>query len=494
MKKLLLGIDQGTSGLKMTLFKSDGEVVVSVTKSYKTYYPGPNQVEQNCEDWWLAIKSGLKVLLGHPEVEAKQIVGIGIDGISWSCIPIDKSGNVLYPTMIWLDRRASKETKWMKEVCGEEALIQASGNPIDAAYITPKILWLKNNKPDIYNQTDQFLQSNSYLVYKLTAQFSQDVSQGYGYHFFDIKTGQYNESIVNQLGLSLDKFPDIYACHDIVGSVTEDVALETGLLVGTPVVAGGLDAACCTLGAGVLKVGQTQEQGGQAGGMSIVTETPSVHPNLILGYHVVPDLWLLQGGTTGGGGTLRWFHQEFKTQTLSNFESLSEAAKEAEIGCGGITYLPYMKGERSPIWNTKAKGVFYGLSFESTQKDIIRSIMEGVAFSLMHNLNTALEVDVDIDGLISVGGSSNSEIWTQIKADVTNQVIEVPYSDHATALGAAILAGIGCGVYDTFSDAVEKTVKIRRVHQPNIKDHLEYKQHYDTYMKLSHLMNEHMWL
>jgi len=493
MKDLLLGIDQGTSGCKMTVFDTDGQVMASVTKGYETKYPKPNHVEQDCEDWWLAVQDGIIELLNSNTFEGSNIVGIGVDGISWTPIPIDHNGKVLGPAMIWLDRRAAEEAQYMKEICGEDRLLKISGNPIDPAYMAPKILWYKKHQPELYANTDKFLQSNGFLVFKLTGEISQDISQGYGYHFFDISSGTWQQEILEELDIAADKLPPIVSCHDIVGYVTEEVSRLTGLKVGIPVVAGGLDAACCTLGAGVIDVGQTQEQGGQAGGMSIVSEVPCVHPDLILGYHVIPNKWLLQGGTTGGGGALRWFHREFSTDSMITFETLSCAASETEIGSNQIIFLPYMKGERSPIWKTEAKGVFYGLSFEASKKQMLRSIMEGVAYSLKHNLDTAMEVDTIVNGLVSVGGSSNSEVWTQMKSDVTNQIIKVPYSDHATALGAAILAGVGCGVYASFEEAIAKTVTIKKIYRPDEKNHMKYNEFYKTYIKLSQLLNDNMW-
>ncbi len=271
---------------------------------------------------------------------------------------------------------------------------------------------------------------------------------------FDMKSGTYNLEIIEALGLDPDKFVQPSACHTVVGQVTPEAALLTGLEVGTPVVAGGLDAACCTLGAGVIDVGQTQEQGGQAGGMSIVWTTKKPSP-FDFGYHVVPDLWLLQGGTTGGGGTINWFHREFGNVSES-FATMSQMAEEIQPGSDGVIFLPYMKGERSPLWNANAKGVYYGIAFDKSKGHFIRSTMEGVAYSLRHNLDVAKEVGVQVEHLYSVGGSANSKVWTQMKADITGCRIDVPYADYATGLGAAILAGVGVGLYSDFNEAVKK--------------------------------------
>jgi xylulokinase len=380
----------------------------------------------------------------------------------------------------------------MKEKAGEDKLTGLNGNPVDPAYITPKILWIKENEPDVYANTYKFLQSNGFIAFKLTGEYSQDYSQGYGFHFFDIAKGRYDGNTADELGISLDLLAPLYHCHQIIGTVTQKAAEETGLLPGIPVTAGGLDAACCTLGAGVIRPGQAQEQGGQAGGMSIQVDQPLIHPKLILGYHVIPNQWLLQGGTVGGSGTLRWFNEQLGTfeqqqaneRNVSSYEIMSQEAGGIQTGSDGLLFLPYMAGERSPIWDSKARGVYFGLSFQKTRAHMIRAIMEGVGFSLLHNLETAAEAGAEAKDLNSVGGAANSLVWTQIKADITGKVIHVPYSDHATTLGAALLAGVGAGIYGSFEEAVDKTVHITRTHYPDQMNNRIYKGYYELYLEL----------
>ena len=295
-----------------------------------------------------------------------------------------------------------------------------------------------------------------------------------------------------KLGIPMEFLPDIVSCDHVVGTVTEKAAGECGLAEGTPVVAGGLDAACGTLGAGVIHPGETQEQGGQAGGMSICMDTYKADPRLILGFHVVHGQWLLQGGTTGGGGVMRWFEREFagyeremqKQNGKSSLVQLNEIANEAAPGSDGVVFLPYMAGERSPIWNPDAKGVFYGLDFSKTKGHMVRACMEGVAFSLRHNLEVAEEAGADAQVLRAMGGSANSLLWTQIKSDITGKPILVPSSDTATTLGAAILAGVGVGFYKDYEEAVSLTVKTTREHQPNPENKAVYDRNYQTYLKL----------
>lgn len=485
---MLLGIDIGTSACKIALFEHDGSVMASVSQSYETFYPYPGWAQQNPDSWWDAVCHGIKQLIQITGFDPAQIDGIGVDGQSWSMVPVDRDGNCLACTPIWLDTRAQPVCDELEQKMDTDRIFSIAGNVLRPSYSTPKIIWLKREYPEIYRETDKFLQSNSFIVMKLTGEKSQDYSQGYGLHFFDQTKLVYDEYLADDFGIELDKLPQLYPCHSIVGSVTSRAALECGLKEGTPVVAGGLDAACGTLGAGVYQEGQTQEQGGQAGGMSICTSAATPHPSLILGTHVVPGKWLLQGGTVGGGGVLRWFKQELGDHM--NFDSLVELAGEIPAGAEGVRFLPYMSGERSPIWNPNAKGVFFGLSFDKTKGHMVRAALEGVAFSLEHNLRIAAETGIQIDSLTAMGGAAKSYLWTQIKADVTGKVFEVTGADTATALGAAMVAGVGTGVYRDFEDAVSRTTKITRVHIPDDRMHEIYKDAMEHYLKLYESLKE----
>lgn len=488
MGKVLLGIDIGTSACKVALFEESGQVIAQANRPYQLYYPNPGWVEQDPEEWWEAICAGIQDVLKQSQVQPEEIAGIGIDGQSWSCIPVDAEGNCLARTPIWMDTRANSICQEVKERIGFERIFETAGNDFLPSYSTPKMLWFKQEHPEIFEKTDKFLQSNSYIGYKLTGVMSQDLSQGYGIHFFNMKTCTYDPELAELLGLSVDLVPPLYACDAVIGTVTEAAAKKTGLAAGTPVVAGGLDAACGTLGAGVYLPGQTQEQGGQAGGMSLCLDEAKAHEKLILSPHVISGLWLLQGGTVGGGGVLRWFRQELAAE--ESFDDLTAEAEKVPAGSDGVIFLPYMAGERSPIWNPDAKGVFYGLDYSKTKGHMIRAALEGVAYSLQHNLMTAAEIGVEAEELIAMGGAANSILWTQIKADVTGKTIKVPASDTATTLGAAILAGIATGVYRSYQEAVEKTIAVTRVQAPDPERHEIYKKCMQSYLKLSQTMGK----
>ncbi len=482
MERQLLGIDVGTSACKVAVFAEDGQVLAQVNEPYEVYYPRPGWAEQDPVEWWEAIARGIQRVLRSDGVSPDAVAGVGVDGQSWSAIPVNRGGEVLFRTPIWMDTRARELCEKTKEALGENTIFSVAGNDFLPSYSTPKMLWFKENEPDVFRRTDIFLQSNSYIVYCLTGEFSQDLSQGYGIHFFDMKSLSYDEELAGKLGLSVDLVPKLFRSDEIVGEVTKYAAEKTGLKRGIPVVAGGLDAASGTLGAGVFQKGDTQEQGGQAGGMSICTDRALAHKKLILSPHVVPGMYLLQGGSVGGGGALKWFRQEFGGSM--SFDELTSLAKSVPAGAQGVVFLPYMSGERSPIWDPDARGVFYGLSFDKTKGHLVRALLEGVAFSLEHNLRTAYETGVVVDAMNAMGGAANSRLWTQIKADVTGKTIRVPESDTASTLGAAILAGIGTGVYSSYEEAVSRTIEIKRVHEPDPKTHEIYQERMALYLEL----------
>jgi xylulokinase len=492
MNSVLLGIDIGSSACKVAAFSVNGTVLAQDNVEYNIYYPQPGWAEQNPDEWWQAVCKAIKEILQSGRIKAEQIKGIGIDGQSWSAIPVDKKGKVLHNTPIWMDTRSKEICEEITGKVSEERLFEMSGNLLHPSYTLPKILWYKKHLPDVYSKIDKILQSNSFIAFRLTGVYYQDPSQGYGFNCYDIRNGRWDTVLCAELGVNPGFLPEIVPCHQVIGTVTGEAAEETGLAVGTPVVAGGVDCACGTLGVGVINAGQTQEQGGQAGGMSICIDSYKPDKRLILSNHVVPGRWLLQGGTVGGSGVIKWFEKEFcaaERELAARYSSSSymEIDKEAETvkaGSDGLVFLPYMAGERSPIWDTSAKGVYFGIDFSKTRAHFARASMEGVAYSLKHNLDVAEGIGIKAETLCAMGGAANSQLWTQIKADVTGKRIIVTSSDTASALGAAILAGVGTGVYQDFPDAIKKTIKIRRKHYPDIGKHEAYQKGYKTYLSL----------
>ncbi|MDD3920482.1 MAG: xylulokinase [Eubacteriales bacterium] len=493
MSAYLLGIDVGTSACKVALFHEDGTVRAQAVSEYPVYYPHPGWAEQNPDDWWEGVCAAIRKTLALSGVPQGQIAGIGVDGQSWSAVVVTNNGEVLCNTPIWTDTRSRAECDEIRTRVPEEELFALCGNPVQPSYTLPKILWYENHLPDVYRRAAYILQSNSFIVQRLTGEFTQDVSQGYGLFCFDMRHAKWDYGMAARLGIRPELLPPLHPCHEIVGHVTRKAAMLTELAEGTPVVAGGLDAACGTLGAGVIHPGETQEQGGQAGGMSLCINQYAADPRLILSFHVIADHWLLQGGTTGGGGALKWLRETVCPEL--SFEQMSDLAATVPAGSDGVIFLPYMAGERSPIWNPNASGVFFGLNYAKTRAHLIRAVMESVGYALRHNLEVAESAGATAGTLRAMGGSANSLVWTQLKADITGRRIEVPASDTATTLGAAILAGVGTGVYRDFAEAAERTVAVVRTHEPNRDCQTAYDKGYQNYRelyeRLAPMMAEH---
>jgi xylulokinase len=422
--RYIITVDAGTSSTKTALWTETGRLVAHASLGYALHRPEPLWAEIDGDIWWQAVCATIQEVLAKSGVAPAKIAGIGVDGVGWTLIPVDKAGDPLRFAMIWLDRRAEQETTWLKSLPEAEDFVNLNANPLDAAYITPKLIWLKRNQPDIFASAYKFLEATGFIVSRFTGEFVCDYTQAYGYHFFDIRTNAGIEA-AQKMGIPVEKMPRLCRSVEVVGTVTEKAAVQTGLIPGIPVIAGCLDAVAGALGSGVVKPGQTNEQGGQAGGVGISLDHILVEPRLIFSHHVIPGQYLLQAGTVGGG-SLGWFrdqlgHLEVSAGSLigqNPFELFSKQVEKSKPGAGGLIFLPYMAGERTPLWSSLPRGVFFGLSYGTARADILQAIMEGCAFAVYDNLQIAAEHGVVIDEFLGSGGATQSAVWCQIKADI----------------------------------------------------------------------------
>jgi xylulokinase len=424
------------------------------------------------------------------------VAAIGVDGVGWTLISVDRAGNPLHPAMIWLDRRADQETIWLKSLPEADNLVNMNANPLDAAYITPKLIWLKKNHPDIFDSAHRFLEATGFIVSRFTGEFICDHTQAYGYHFFDIRNETWDHQSAGIIGVPIEKLPRLARSTQVVGSVTQEAAEKTGLKAGTPVIAGCLDAAAGALGSGVVKTGQTNEQGGQAGGLGISLDHVLVEPRLIFSHHVIPGQYLLQAGTVGGG-SLSWFrdqlgHPEVSVGTLigqNPFELLSEQVEISKPGANGLIFLPYMAGERTPLWSSVARGVFFGLTYNTTRADMLRAIMEGCAFAVYDNLQIAEEHGVRVDEYLGSGGAVQSAVWCQIKADIYGKPFIVAKradgGEGGHGLGLFALAAYGIGLHKDIGPCVSDLLPRRQVFEPSMRNHAFYQEMFGVYRTLS---------
>ena len=356
-------------------------------------------------------------------------------------------------------------------------------NPLDAAYITPKLAWLRTHEPAIHERTRWFLTASGFLTARLTGEATCDLTQAYGFHCFDIRRERWDEPSAAALGIPLDRLPPLREARAIAGGVREAAAARTGLAPGTPVLVGGLDAAVGALGGGVTRPGQTQDQGGQAGGFGMSVPEVLVEPRLIFSHHVLPGQYLLQAGTVGGGG-LDWFRQVLGREDAT-FASLSAEAATAAAGSGGVVFLPYLAGERTPIWSTAARGVFLGLSYATTRAEMLRSIMEGCAFAVLDNLRVAEATGVRVTEWLATGGAARSSLWNQIKADVTGRPVVVARrsdgGEGGNGLGLFALAAEAVGLAGDAAGTIERLLPRRTTFEPDAGRHARYEAMFEVY-------------
>lgn len=463
--QVYIGVDIGTSGCRAIVVGEDGRTLAAAVRTYPLHTPAPGWVEQDPRDWIEGAFAVIAEVCASGAFEPSDVRGVGVDGQSWACVPVSEDGTVLANTPIWMDMRSQPICDELLAAVPADELLAVGGNRLSPSYSTAKALWFERNRPDVFARARWFLQCNSAVVMALTGVASQDHSQGYGWHFIDVATGRIRGDLARRLGIDPGRVPDPVEPSAVVGGVTADAARATGLPTGTPVVAGGLDAACGTLGAGVFRPGQTQEQGGQAGGMSIAMDAPVADERLILSRHVVPGSWLLQGGTVAGSASLAWLARivgeaeraAAESSGRGLYEEVSALAATAPPGCDGLVFLPYLSGERSPIWDADARGAFVGLTLGTDRAHLYRAVMEGVAFALRHNLEVAASAGAEVSELLAIGGASRSPLWMQIKADVTRTPLTVSANPDATPLGAAMLAALGTGA-GTVDDLIGRWV------------------------------------
>jgi xylulokinase len=482
----ILTIDQGTSSTKTALWNAEGGLVAEASAAYELDRPKPLWAEIDAERWWQALCTTVSTVLAKGRVDARDVGCLALDGIGWTLVPVDAGCRPLAPAMTWLDRRAEPEAARLRAAPWAERLVDLAANPIDAAYITPKLAWLRAHRPDAFDGARWFLTASGYLTARLTGEETCDLTQAYGFHCFDIRAERWDADAAAKLEIPIERLPPLRPAWEIAGEVTAQAAQATGLAPGTPVLVGALDAAVGALGGGVTRPGQTQDQGGQAGGMGLSVETVVVEPRLIFSHHVLRGQYLLQSGTVGGGA-LRWL-RDVLCRAEATFDELTAEAATASPGCGGLLFLPYLAGERTPLWSSTARGVYIGLSYATTSADLVRAAMEGCAFAVLDNLRVAETTGVRVTEWLGTGGAARSVLWNQIKADVTGLPFVVARradgGEGGHGLGLFALAAQACGL-GAAAETVERLLPNRTTFEPDPARHARYADLFEVYREVS---------
>lgn len=492
--RYLLGLDIGTSGTKTALFDENGNTIITATYGYDLFQPQVGWAEQNPEDWWQACVNGIKEVIEKSKVKAEDIKGIGLSGQMHGLVLVDKDYKVIRNSIIWCDQRTEKECAYMTETIGKEKLIKITGNPALTGFTLSKLLWVRNNEPENYNKIYKILLPKDYIRFKLTGVFATEVSDASGMQMLDINTRDWSEELLNELDIDKNILADVYESIVISGKVTVEAAELTNLSIDTPVVGGAGDQAAGAIGSGIVSEGIISTVIGSSGVVFASTNTPKfdkdgrVHTLC----HAVPGKWHVMGVTQGAGLSLNWFKKTFcakeveesKRLNINIYDLLSERASKSNPGSNGIIYLPYLMGERTPHIDPNVKGGFFGVSLINNHDDFVRSILEGVSFSLKNCLDIIEGMNVKIEDVRVSGGGAESSVWRQILADTFQYPLTTVKASEGPALGVAILAGVGVGIYESVEEACNKIIKGNAKTEPNVELKEVYSNVYDVYNSL----------
>jgi xylulokinase len=492
LDELLLGIDVGTTGAKAALVSPDGRLRALGRSEYGLHHLRPGWVEQDPEDWWQAVCLATRQALGAIPNARERVLGVAVSSQAPALLPLSRTGAPLRPAMIWMDRRAEAEVKQLDDILGEGTIYRVTGNRPDAFYVGPKLLWFKKHEPQLLQQTFQFVQVNGYINYRLTGEFSLDSAHASLLQLRDSSTEEWYQPICDVCGIESRQFPEVKTGHEHCGALNPAAAEATGLRAGTPVMVGTVDSAAAALEVGAAEPGVAAEMTGTSTVLIMPNREGLTEPAFIAMRHAIPEVHLLLGAMVATGASLRWFRDELgeaevrmgAERNADPFDLLTEQAAQVPVGSRGVIFLPYMAGERSPLWHTQAKGMFFGLSLATPKAALIRAILEGTVFALAHNVEVARRAGIRVSEMRSVGGGTRSSLWNQIKADVLGMPVQLPRAPVGAAFGDAVLAGLGLGLYPDFGGALRDMVRLETRYEPNRENHLRYQEIYKVYRSL----------
>lgn len=490
---LLLGIDIGTYSSKGVLCTPEGEVVASHVVEHGISMPRPGWVEQDADAiWWHDTVVICRALISddHP---AADIAGVAVSAIGPCMLPVDRNGTPLRPGVLYgIDTRAHAEIDWLNEHVGQQPMFDLGGMALTSQAVGPKILWLKNHEPDVYANTHKILTASSYLVHKLTGEYVIDKHTGaHTNPLIDIETLSYDDRFAAPI-IGLDRLPDLKWSTAIAGTVTQVAAAETGLAPGTPVTAGAVDAAAEALSVGVTEPGDLMVMYGTTLFFILVTDRPIPDPRMWATGYVLPGLYDIAGGMATSGAITRWFRDEFGAAELAAeaqggpnaYAALASAAGNIRPGSDGLICLPYFSGERTPIQDPDARGVFAGLTLSHTRAHLYRAILEGTAYGVRHNIETFGDMGAPPKRLVAVGGGANNRLWLQVVSDVTGAGQVVPERTVGASYGDAMLAGLATGLVPDVETLLTQWVKVAEVIEPDPEASAVYDAYYPVYRDL----------
>jgi xylulokinase len=491
----MLGIDVGTTGTRAIVVRPDGHVIGAATGDHQPMrMPRPGWAEQDPEDWWSATVEAVRAALADARTTGADIAAVGLSGQMHGVVLLDQTRAVLRPSLIWCDQRSQAQCDWITDQVGAEQLIRLVSNPALTGFSAPKILWVRDNEPEIFERAAHFLLPKDYIRFRLTGEFATDVSDASGTLLFDVTNRRWSQEMLGALELDPKLLPRAYESPEITGKITRETALVTGLKAGTPVVGGGGDQASSAVGNGIVLPGLTSATLGTSGVIFAFTETPTLDPQgrIHTFCHAVPGKCHVMGVTQGAGLSLRWFREHFgmseawlaKQTDVDSYDLLIAQAAKIPPGSEGLLWLPYLMGERTPHLDARARGMWFGLTAAHTRGHLIRSILEGVAFSLRDSLEIFKELGIPVEQIRASGGGSRSFFWRQIQADIYGKELVTLRTSEGSALGAALLAGVGAKIYSSVEESARQAIQIRERMAPIAANVREYDRFYQVYRSL----------
>ena len=486
----LLGIDVGTGGTRALLIDESGAVVASAIHEHEPFAsPRSGWAEQDPHDWWKACQGAVRKLLRDTAIPAAEIACIGLSGQMHGAVLLDGDNRVLRPALIWCDQRTAAECRYLNDTIGPQRLVELTSNPALTNFTLTKLLWVRTNEPGIWQKFRSFLLPKDYIRLRLTGVRAIDVADASGTLLLDVAHRRWSEPMLEAVGLSPECLPALYESQEVVGRVTEEAAANTGLKAGTPVVAGAGDQAAGATGMGIVRPGDVSATIGTSGVVFAASDAPVTDPlgRLHTFCHAIPGRWHVMGVTQAAGLSLRWFRDNFGTDRAGSpetYDQLSAEAAQVPPGAGGVLWAPYLMGERTPYPDPDVRAALIGLAADHTRAHVIRAILEGVAFSLKDTFTIFKELGIPVRAIRAGGGGARSPLWRQIQADVYGQAVEIVQAEEGAAYGAALLAGVGIGVWASVDAACDAVVHVAKRTPPNQEAARVMQASYTNYRRL----------
>ena len=480
-----LGLDIGTSGVKAILVAPSGDVVAATTTPLTLSTPRPGWAEQHPDDWWSATVQSIRgVLAQQPDLD---VASVGISGQMHSSVFLDRTGQVVRPALLWCDGRTTDEcAEITRRAGGEDRLRDWVRNPALEGFTLPKVLWLRAHEPDAFARVATVLLAKDFIRYRLTGTLACEPSDASGTLMFDPARLQWSDEILAAVDIPRTLLPDVGGSAEVLGRVTAEAAAATGLRGGTPVVGGGADNACGAAGVGVITPGEAVASWGTSGTVLAPTAQPLVDPGLRAHTfcHVVPGTWYIMGVVLSAGGAFSWYRDRFARElagTPGADAMLDAEAGSVPPGADGVTFLPYLQGERTPHRNASARGAFLGLSLAHARAHMTRAVLEGIAFALRDSLSILQELGLSPGHLLLTGGGAKSPFIRRLQADVYGVPVSTVNREEGPAYGAALLAAVGAGEFPDLARAARATLTRGGAEQPDSRAHRDYQTAYDRF-------------